>query len=65
MTKNEFKVKSKAQHLREMRDMEKCPECGRIQSIPREAGDDCENEDCECYVIFARKYLYWANINWG
>jgi len=61
----EFKMKSKAQNLRELRDMKVCPDCGRVQSTPREAGDDCENEDCECYVVHARKYLYWTNPNWG
>ena len=56
---------SKVQFLRELRDMTKCPDCGRIQSVPREAGDDCENEDCECRVVHARIYNYWINPNWG
>ena len=57
--------KSQAEFRRELMDMSRCPECGKIQSIPREAGDDCENEDCECYVVKARKYNYWTNPNWG
>jgi len=58
-------VKTKAENLRDLRDMTKCPECGKIQSSPRTAWDDCENEDCECYVVKARKYLYWTSPNWG
>jgi hypothetical protein len=61
----EFKMKSKAQNLRELRDMRKCPDCGKIQSAPREAGDDCENPDCEGYVVMLRKYPTWQNLNWG
>ena len=64
-TTPEIKMKSQAQNLRELRDMKVCPECGKVQSTPREAGDDCENEDCECYVVRARKYKYWTNPNWG
>jgi hypothetical protein len=55
---------SKAENLRQLRDMTKCPECGTVQSKLREAGDDCENEDCECHVVMSRKYLYWTSPNW-
>lgn len=68
MTKNvkdAIHEKSQAEFRLELMDMSRCPECGKIQSIPREAGDDCENEDCECYVVKARKYNYWTNPNWG
>ncbi len=63
--KDAIKLKSKAEFQRELRDMTKCPECGKIQSVPRTAGDDCENDDCECYVVKAIKYLYWTSPNWG
>ena len=62
--KNESQMKSKAQNLRELRDMKTCPDCGTVQSVLREAGDDCENKDCECRVVFARKHLCWKNPNW-
>lgn len=63
--KDATKLKSNAESLRELRDMTKCPECGKVQSVPRTAGDDCENDDCECYVVKAYKYLYWTSPNWG
>lgn len=58
-------MKSKAQFLRELRDMTVCPDCGKVQSTPKKEGEGCENEDCECYVVHARKYNYWTNPNWG
>lgn len=67
MTKNvkdAIHEKSQAEFRRKLRDMTMCPECGKHQSVPRTAGDDCENEDCDCYVIKARNYLYWVNPNW-
>jgi hypothetical protein len=63
--KEAIALKSKAAFLRELRDLTICPECGTKQIDPKMAGDDCENEECECYVVKAIKYLYWTSPNWG
>lgn len=47
-------------------DLTKCPDCGRKQRKPKKLGDNCDNDDCECYVTKDRdsgKPLWW-NENW-
>lgn len=56
--KDAIKLKSNAEYLRELRDMTKCPECGKVQSVPRTA--------CEGMRELAELTpMLYMSINWS
>lgn len=47
-----------------LHDLNKCPDCGRIQAKNKKEGDCCENIECESVIIEYRGRLRWDNENW-
>ena len=48
-----------------LHDLTICPDCFTVQTKKKEQGDECDNEDCECFIQLYRKRLNWNNPNWG
>ena len=54
----------------EIKNMKRCPDCGKEFIIPRKEGEHCDPEDMECesYVVNRGsnryKELEWTNPNW-
>ena len=48
-----------------LRDTRKCPDCGRIQRMPKSVGSECENTECDSYLYMWYGKLTWGNPNWG
>jgi len=46
-------------------DMLKCPDCGWVQEYVKKVGDECDNPDCESYVVNYHGKKRWNNPNWG
>lgn len=50
--------------MNENYNLERCPDCGRKQKLPKKLSDGCDNEFCESYISKIEK-LVWDNPNWG
>ena len=48
-------------------DLTICPDCWKKQKKPKTKLDECENSNCESYIIEygKSKRLAWWNPNWG
>jgi len=59
--------KRKQLHKKEVRDMNRCPDCHKKPERTRKQGDDCDNltDMCESQVVLYRGHLEWRNPNWG
>jgi len=56
----------KREWKKELRDMSKCPDCGKIQHPHRkEPLEECQEFGCDSCVVMYRGNLEWRNENWG